>query len=163
MLDLQPAVAKDADSLFTLREQAARWLQARDIRQWVPGEVSPATFGAQVAAGEWFVDRWNEGIRAALRFCWSDPDTWGMRPPDAGYVHGLMVDRDHAGEGLGGQLLDWAEYRTIEAGRRLLRLDCVEGNQWLRRYYGDRGFHEVGRKDFEGSWFPAVLLEKALD
>ena len=86
-----------------------------------------------------------------------------MRPPDAGYVHGLVIDREHAGEGLGGQLLDWAERRTLQTGRTLLRLDCVEGNERLRRYYRDRGFREVGRKEFEASWFPAVLLEKALD
>jgi ribosomal protein S18 acetylase RimI-like enzyme len=54
------------------------------------------------------------------------------RPDDAGYVHGLVIDRSQAGEGLDGQLLDWAVGRTRHAGRQFLRLDCAADNERLR-------------------------------
>jgi protein-tyrosine phosphatase len=116
VLDLQPAVAEDAPDLHALREAAARWLLDRGIDQWRPGEIGLATFSAQTAAGEWFVDRLEGSIRAALRFLWADPQFWGPRPDDAGYVHGLMIRRRHAGEGLGAAALRWAEERARRSG-----------------------------------------------
>ncbi|HEV7755353.1 MAG TPA: GNAT family N-acetyltransferase [Mycobacteriales bacterium] len=161
MLDLRPAVAEDAARLHALREAAARWLQARGIRQWQPGEVEMATFGTQIAAGEWFLDRRGGAVRAALRFLWSDTPFRGERPDDTGYVHGLVIDRGQAGEGLGGQLLGGAEDRTRQAGRRFLRLDCAADNERLRGHYRERGFVERGRREFR-DWGPVVLLEKPL-
>lgn len=159
VLDLQPAVAEDARSLLALREEAARWLRERGIDQWRPGEVGPATFAAQIAAGEWFVHRVDGAVRGALRLLWADPRFWGPRPDDAGYVHGLVIDRDHAGQGLGVRLLDWAGTRTREAGRAFLRLDCAADNEQLRSYYRRLGFEDRGRRRV-GDWSPVMLFEK---
>lgn len=46
---------------------------------------------------------------------------WGPQPPDAAYVHGLVIDRNHAGLGLGRALLDWAGQQARQAGRSQLR------------------------------------------
>jgi GNAT superfamily N-acetyltransferase len=105
VLNVRPAAADDAERLHALRETSARWLTDRGIRQWEPGEVSLATVRAQAAAGEWFLDREDGQLRAALRFLWSDPEIWGADAGRAGYVHGLMVDRAYAGVGLGAALL----------------------------------------------------------
>jgi hypothetical protein len=63
--------------------------------------VALSTFRTQIAAGEWFLDGSGGGVRAALRFLWADPQLWGEQLDDAGYVHGLMIDRAHAGERVG--------------------------------------------------------------
>ncbi|MCW2703994.1 MAG: hypothetical protein JWQ37_1989 [Blastococcus sp.] len=72
-----------------------------------------------------------------------------------------MIDRSHAGEGVDGQLLDWAVGRTWHAGRQFLRLDCAADNDRLRGYYRERGFVELVRREFR-DWGPVMLLEKPL-
>jgi ribosomal protein S18 acetylase RimI-like enzyme len=161
VLFLQPAVAEDAPDLHALREAAARWLQERGIDQWRPGEVGLATFSTQIAAGEWFVDRLGGSVRAALRLLWTDPQFWGARPDDAGYVHGLVIDRRHAGKGLGTASLRWAEEQARAAGKTYLRLDHAADNGRLARYYRELGFIERGRREFD-AWGPVMLREKPL-
>lgn len=162
-----PTSARPSDvaRLVELRERAALWLTGRGIRQWEPGEVGPEEIAGQVSAGEWFVVRApGEGPPvAALRLLWDDEPIWGPRPPDAAYVHGLVVDRSHAGQGLGAALLNWAHLQAVAAGRSVLRLDCVESNADLRDHYRAAGWREVGRRDFAGPWHSAVLLERSLD
>ena len=156
----QPA---DAERLLALREAAASWLVGRGVRQWEPGEVTLQQVRDQVAAGEWFVARCGESVVGALRLLWQDEQIWGPQPPDAAYVHGLVVDRAHAGLGLGRALLDWAWQQAQRAGRRQLRLDCSEDNAALTAYYHRQGFETVGRRDFAGRWYSVVLLNKPLE
>lgn len=144
-----------------MREAAAHWLVERGIRQWQPGEMGVGIIRAQIAAGEWFVHRRAGDVIAALRFLWADPAFWGDQPDDAAYVHGLMIDRRHAGEGLGAAALWWAEGRARVAGRTFLRLDHAADNPGLARYYRELGFRERGRRQFE-AWGPVTLVEKEL-
>jgi ribosomal protein S18 acetylase RimI-like enzyme len=159
VLDLQPAHAGDAEELHALREAAARWLVARGIRQWLPGEMEIMTIRRQIEAGDWFVHRRTGGVVAALRFLWSDPEFWGEQPGDAAYVHGLAIDRGSAGEGLGAAALRWAEERARAAGRSYLRLDHASGNVRLSEYYRELGFLERGRREFD-AWGPVTLVER---
>ena len=85
----------------------------------------------------------------ALRFLWSDPLFWGEPSDDAAYVHGLVIDRRHAGEGLGAAALRWAEDKARAAEKPYLRLDHAADNARLARYYRERGFVERGRREFD--------------
>lgn len=146
-----------------LRDGAARWLQGRGIQQWIPGEVSLGRVEAEVRRGEWFVVRHGPEVIAAVRLSTRDDEVWGPRTEPALYVHGLVIDRRHAGRRLGAGLLRWAEAQARTAGARFLRLDCGAGNPALRRYYARFGFREVGCRRFaDPTLFPAVLLEKPL-
>lgn len=157
---MRPARPDDAAAILGLRAAAARWMAGRGIEQWHPGEVSLAEVRRQVDAGEWHVTGAGQGVQAALRLLWSDP-VWADDVP-AAYVHGLVIDRALAGRGLGAELLDWAGAQGRRAGASVLRLDCVEDNPGLRRYYARQGFREVGRRDFEGPWHSVVLLEREI-
>ena len=68
----------------------------------------------------------------------------------AGYVHAIAVRREFAG--LGPKLLDWAAARVREAGRELLRLDCLSGNAALRSYYERNGFVHCRDTDVADFW-----------
>jgi ribosomal protein S18 acetylase RimI-like enzyme len=151
----------DAVAILGLREAAALWLAGRGIEQWEPGEVSLAEVRGQVSRGEWHVACDAGVVCGALRLLWSDPAVWQRGGGIAVYVHGLVVDRGHAGAGLGARLLDWAAEHGRRAGAAVLRLDCAEGNAGLRRYYARLGFREVGRRDFAGPWHSVVLLERS--
>jgi GNAT superfamily N-acetyltransferase len=162
LLVVEKACPQDAPSLLALRHALEEWLESLGVEQWGRGEVVLNDVVRQVADGEWWVVRAGEGLLAALRLLWSDEPVWQRDDGPAAYVHGLMVDRAVAGGGVGAALLRWAEAQAREAGAPSLRLGCVESNARLRAYYAEQGFAEVGRRDFDGPWFSAVLLEKVL-
>ncbi len=159
---VERAFEQDAEELWRLRTVLEDWLEQQGIVQWDKGELSKLQLLDQVSRGEWHLTRDGSAICAALRFLWADPLTWGKLDGFAGYVHGLMVDRNHAGQGLGRRLLSWAEEQARKARAPLLRLDCVETNTRLRSYYVEQDFREVGRQDFGGRWRSVVLMEKSL-
>ena len=81
---------------------------------------------------------------------WSDRETWGDVPDDAGYVHGLAIRRDFAGTGLGREMLRRAEQMVSLAERTYLRLDCVADNEALNEYYRRAGFVYRGSGPWSG-------------
>lgn len=149
--------------MHELRRQIEDWLDEQGIEQWGHGHVSRQEITEQIHAGHWHVVRDPAmGVAAAVRLLWADPEVWGADDTLAVYVHGLMVQRDASGRGLGALLLDWAAGRSRTEGAEVIRLDCVESNTALRTFYQRQGFQEVGRRDFDGPWYSATLLEKIL-
>ncbi len=159
----EPVVASpsDANSIWQLRCQREEWLAARGIDQWRPGEVPVSTVQDQVQRREWHVVRQDGEVIAALRVLWADPDFWGPDDGAAVYVHGLMVDVDHAGAHLGSALLGWAADLAERRGRSYLRLDSALTNPALTRYYERLGFTRKGRKQI-GDLFEVILRERAV-
>ena len=85
-----------------------------------------------------------------LALQWSDEETWGEVPKDAGYVHGLAIRRSLASRGLGRELLRWAENQAASSGKKYLRLDCMTENRALNEYYKRAGFVYRGRARVRG-------------
>lgn len=150
-----------AGDLLSLRDDSARWLWSRGIEQWDVGEVSLATYVRSASAGELQVVRDNGHVIAGLRLAWSDEEIWADAAP-AAYVHGLVVARTHAGNGLGAALLSWVAERSTERGADLVRLDCVAANTELCAYYRRLGFVGAGLRDFgpDSRWRPVHRFEK---
>jgi hypothetical protein len=75
-----------------------------------------------------------------------------------------VVSRDAAGRGLGRAVLRAVEDGAVAAGCAVVRLDCVQGDAALRRWYLTDGYRVVGSRDWAakagGRLLPAVLLEK---
>lgn len=157
---LAPATAEDAAAVVRLRDAAAEWLLARGIEQWRPGELTEARVAARAAAGELWVSRVDGAVVAAVVIVAEDAAVWGTDAGPAGYVHTLVVDRRHAGRGLGRQVLATAE-DLIGAEHDRVRLDCASGNERLRAYYRDAGYREVGEREL-GRWGAVTLFEKRL-
>ena len=167
-MDVVQAVETDGPEILALRRAAEDWLAERGIIQWRPREVSVEQVEQQISRGEFFVarDREQSRIVGALRLIWSDPVVWPDSNERAGYVHGLVIDREFSGTSMGERLLVWAHRRSAQENAQYLRLDYVETNVRLRRYYLDAGFTEVGRRDFgddaDTGWFSVVLFERSL-
>jgi protein-tyrosine phosphatase len=159
-LTIRLATDADAEGVFELLEAAAEWLLSRDIRQWLPGEIRGDWLRQRIAGGEVYVATLDGVLAGSFRLIWSDEQTWGERPNDAGYVHGLVINRAFAGRGLGVRLLERAGQLVAEAGRTYLRLDCLTPNDALVAYYVRAGFAIVGEKRFTRA--SACLLQKRL-
>ncbi|WP_456284332.1 GNAT family N-acetyltransferase [Microbacterium sp. JZ101] len=163
---LRPAQTDDAPAILALRDALARWHLSRGIRQWTPGQVPLTEIQAQIAAGQWHVLDDRDEIEATVRVLDDDPLFWpDAEGDDAGYIHGLMVARSRAGEGLGGRVLAFAEGMIRSRGWAAARLDCVASNADLRSYYEGRGYVFQGIREFppEIGRVPAALFEKPLD
>lgn len=117
-------------------------------------------------SGEVWLAEAADRVAGAWELWWEDEDAWGPQPPTAGYVHRLMVDCRSVPPGTGRQLLRVAERRVTEAGRPLVRLDCLATKTRLTAYYLNAGYRVVGRK--EGKPQPGgmpksfMLLEKSV-
>ncbi|MEW2127834.1 GNAT family N-acetyltransferase [Streptomyces sp. NPDC007259] len=167
--DLRFRLARDTDlaSLVRLRDDAARRLLAQGVTgQWKPGELGEDHFRRIMETGEVWLAESGGRVVGAWELWWQDEDAWGPQPVPAGYVHRLMVDRARVPSGTGRRLLRAAERRVAEAGRTLVRLDCLAGNEPLTAYYLGAGYRVAGRKEGKpqpgGAPKSFTLLEKAL-
>lgn len=145
--EIVQASPADLDQVLSILVQAAEWLKLRGIRQW-GHYLDGATEEKQelveaIERGEVYLVR--QGGRPAgtvtLQAAPSEWDRqiWGdVADDDALYVHRFAVSRDFAGQGLGNQMLDFAEERGRSLGKRYLRLDCVGHNRRLTEYYQRR-------------------------
>lgn len=155
----------DLAAVVRLRDDAARWMLARGVTgQWQPGELSVDHFRRIMETGEVWLAEAAGRVVGAWELWWQDEDAWGPRSATAGYVHRLMVDHGSVPPGTGRRLLRVAERRVAEAGRPLVRLDCLAGNTRLKAYYLDAGYQVVGRKEGKpqpgGAPKTFTLLEK---
>jgi ribosomal protein S18 acetylase RimI-like enzyme len=143
-LTLVPATLQDLPMVLSILTEAAAWAQQRGALGLWQVPYPEAWVRPSVARGEvYLASRRGEPV-GTLTFRWDDPQFWGERPPDAGYVHRLAIRRSAAGDGVGEALLEWAERRVADARRPYLRLDCRSTHAGLRRYYRSAGFEIVG-------------------
>lgn len=159
---LQVALAQpsDLDEVMELMTEVAQWLIQKGCEgQWPP--VIPRDFiAASIERGEVYLARQGNQVVGTVTLQWSDLSMWGERPPDACYVHRLAIRRTHAGQGLGRELLRWAEQTALQQGKRYLRLDCWADNPFLPQYYTDAGFTYCGEVKV-GTW-RGCLFERPL-
>lgn len=143
------------ETVRSILEDASGWLHARGIVDQWPRTYDDAMLAREMAGGEIYLACQGGQAVGMLRLLWSDPEIWGERPDDAGYVHSLAIRRAVGGRGMGLRMLRWAEGRIAAAGRRYLRLDCWAENPELCRYYERAGFEPRGVVSFADGWAAA--------
>lgn len=137
------ATAEQAGLVTGLLTDAAGRLAEWGIDQW-PYPFPEHIVRASIARADTYLAWLDGGPVGTLALYWADPTFWGDQPPNAGYVHRLVVAWTAAGQGLGAQLLDWAAGHTSAQQRRWLRLDCGADNTTLRAFYERQGFRHAG-------------------
>ncbi|MDQ6419465.1 GNAT family N-acetyltransferase [Paenibacillus sp. LHD-117] len=161
-LHIRRARADDVDRLRGLLCEAARWIRAEHgFWQWREEMFTAERVSAYVASHEMFVAFRGGELVGCFSVHWAYEEIWGEQfHDDAGYVHRLAVARSCKGEGIGSELLAFAEQYIREKGKRWMRLDCMADNPGLNRYYERSGFILKGR--FDGEGWSANLYEKEL-
>jgi hypothetical protein len=94
------ATVSDAPAVRALRDELARWMVQRGIRQWSPGEMPDEWIEVCIAFGSVYLVSHDDRLIGSVTIVWDDPLIWGKQPEPAGYIHMLMVDRDVAGHGI---------------------------------------------------------------
>ncbi|MFG2324193.1 GNAT family N-acetyltransferase [Streptomyces sp. NPDC048568] len=135
----------DLAKLLDFRQEAAAWLSRLGTDQWqrpYPADKLLAT----IEAGEVFMVR--DGDITAATITLTPVAEEGLWTADellepSLFINKLTVARTHAGQNLGGRLLDWAGDRAHRAGAEWLRLDAWTTNTDLQAYYLRHGFRHV--------------------
>jgi len=136
------ATPDDLDILVAFRDQAAAWLASRGIDQWQePWPTEDLTV-------EGMLRNIQDDDKPAATITinrWAKPELWTEqeRAEPALYAYKVTVDRAHAGQGLGAELLDWAGTKAADEGADWLRVDVWTTNEHLQHYYLREGFTYV--------------------
>jgi len=141
-LELRRASIRDGDVVVDLLSVAARWMLDAGIRQW-PDPFPHEIVEGSIERRETYLAFARGQVVGSTALYEEDPNWWGDRPPDALYVHRLVVSLEARGQNIGVQLLDWAQRQAATAGRTWLRLDCGTDNLRMRKYYEGLGFSHV--------------------
>jgi ribosomal protein S18 acetylase RimI-like enzyme len=160
-LEVREAGIADLDAVMSMLEEAARWMVCRRIEGWTPDSFSRRRIADLIESGGMYLAVLDGQPIGTFALQWSDRETWGNVPDDAGYVHGLAVRRNLAGMGLGREILRRAEQMVSRTKREYLRLDCVADNEALNEYYRRAGFGYRGRAVVRG--LAVSLYEKEVD
>jgi GNAT superfamily N-acetyltransferase len=149
-VNVRRAHHEDAVTVAALLDEATVWVTDLGFSQW-PLPFPREQLAAAIDRGEVYVVEAEDGEAVAtVSMLLDDPEYWGVRPPDAVYVHKLAVRRDRAGRGIGAAIVEWANAEAAEAGREFLRLDCLGDNPHIRDYYEDLGFQHRGDLVLDG-------------
>lgn len=149
-LEVRVAHPYELDVVISILEDAARWMVSHGIEGWRPNSFSRQRIAEIMERGEMYLAMLAGQAVGTFALQWSDTETWGRVPDDAGYVHGLAVRRDLAGMELGRELLRCAANKVSLSGRKYLRLDCVADNEALNQYYLRAGFGYRGKVTVRG-------------
>lgn len=135
------ATAESLDRFIPLLEEIGRWLWEKGVRQWAPG-----TFERDRDRIRFLVDNGclllaYQGQRLAGGCILTEVDPGWPRPSaEAMYLSSLAVARFAAGQGLGDRIVDACLRAARRRGKSLIRLDCWEGNEFLKSFYRRVGF-----------------------
>ncbi|MGW1903082.1 GNAT family N-acetyltransferase [Streptomyces hirsutus] len=144
-MKITPALPEDLPKLLAFRQEAASWLSELGTDQWsrpYPADRLLVT----IESGTVFMVRDGEETAATITLTpdaeeglWTEQE---LSEPSL-FINKLTVARTHAGQNLGGRLLDWAGDRAFRASVKWLRLDAWTTNEALQRYYLRQGFQPV--------------------
>ncbi|MDX2733528.1 GNAT family N-acetyltransferase [Streptomyces sp. PA03-2a] len=135
----------DVATLLTFREEAAAWLTRLGTDQWQRPYPADRLLAAIEAGTVFMVADGNVTAATITLTADAEDGLWTEKElsEPSRFINKLTVARSHAGQNLGGRLLDWARDRAYRDGAMWLRLDAWTSNDALQRYYLQHGFTHV--------------------
>lgn len=172
---IRHATAQDIDRIEDIYSRIhTRQEQGHTVIGWQRG-IYPTRETAEKALrrGDLFVQTLEDGtVVGAAIFNQIQDDfyadaPWQYPAPDCEVMvmHTLVTDPRFGGQGFGSRFADFYEEYALSHGCRYLHIDTNERNLTARRFYGNRGYREIGvcPCDFNGLMgVRLVLLEKKL-
>lgn len=164
-LDFRQSTLDDALTLAEILTQAMKYKLSLGDKAWGDEPYTAQEVQDRIKKGHTYTALIGDKIVGTLIFLLDDEMMWGKQPPVAAYVHQLAIKDDYHGQGLGGQLLDWAGKKAALEGRKLLRLDFPPHNTGLKKYYEKLGFKFVMYREIHGphATYTAALYERPIE
>jgi len=147
-ISFRKARAEELDTVLGLLQEAALWLQEKNIEYWrdwlTPSPALVEWIKEGFDRSEFFIVEGCGEVIGCFRLQWEDRLFWGKMNDEAGYLHSFTISRRFAGAGIGKRVLALIESYCRENGKQYLRLDCGKENAALCKYYEELGFRRVG-------------------
>jgi len=165
---VRPAALSDMSAIIDLIDSSARWLQTyKSTDQWARPWPNRKERDTRISRGivggsTWMVES-NAGLVGTITYRdKGNPHLWTgyeLREP-AVYVSRLIVSRQHASQGIGAALIDWAGMRARDTwAAHWIRVDVWTTNLALHEYYKGQGFEHLRTLEFEHYWdYPSAAL-----
>ncbi len=163
--DLRVAPSDSPEVSAAIIEEVAAWGTSEGFPNWIPGTFAgPDSRGVShllgdIAAGGLYLVWRGDTAVATISLLEDDPMFWPGAGSDALYVHRFAVRRSAAGAGRTAVL--WCVDEARRRGRSFVRLDCLQDNPGIRRYYERFGFVAVDEKVINGTAY--ALYELPVD
>jgi ribosomal protein S18 acetylase RimI-like enzyme len=157
--DVARAQLADVEKVRAILEEAREWLVSKGIDQW-PYPWTKDWLADKISQHDVYLAVENGSVIGTVTIQWSDRETWGEMPDDAGYIHHVTTHREHARRGLGLELLRWAERRIESCDKKYSRLDCWSENPKLCSYYEAAGYQY--QRTVATRYGPVSLYQKEL-
>lgn len=152
---VRQATLEDLATVCDILQEAALWLEKRNIALWGEKEISPQVISLDIQADLFYIAFCDNCAAGVVKFQTEDLVFWSDIPhQDSAFIHRLAVRRSFAGGLVSTALMKWAVCHSRQLGKRYLRLDCDAARHSLRSVYEKFGFRHHSNKQV-GSYFIA--------
>lgn len=164
----------ELDVVLGLIDGAAAWLRKEKpaTRQWNRPWPDPDGRSKRVWAGLRDAETWllldgaDDPIGTVTIKTEGHDELWTAREraTQAVYLHRLVIERRHAGTGLGAELIDWAgrKGRSEHPAAELIRIDVWSDNAELHDYYRRQGFRYIATRTTSDRSPSGAVFEKPI-
>jgi GNAT superfamily N-acetyltransferase len=156
------APIQSLDEFITLLDQVGEWLWHKGVKQWKPGvhRENRAEHARRVEQGCLILAYHQEKLAGGCILSELTPEAWPAAP-DTLALYSLAAARFAAGKKLGAQILQYCSQVAARRGKARIRLDCWDGNDFLKSYYQRQGFKMLDAIQADGYY--VRLFEKQTD
>ena len=136
------ASTESLDAFITLLDEVGEWLWNKGVKQWEPGEHRKKEVQLRTLVERGCLVLAYDGDRLAGGCILSEilPGEWPEGVDDGLMFGSFVVARFAAGQDVGHQIIQGAIQFATKRQQPAIRLDCWEGNDFLKAYYQREGF-----------------------
>lgn len=154
-ISVRQATLKDLATVCDILQEAALWLEKRNMALWGEKDISPKVISSNIQANLFYIAFCASSAAGVVKFQTKDLVFWSDIPhQDSAFIHRLAVRRRFAGGAVSTALMKWAVGHSRQLGKRYLRLDCDAARHNLRSVYEKFGFRHHSNIQL-GSYFIA--------
>ena len=152
---IRQATLEDVKTVSDILNEAASWLEQRNMKLWGKQEISTEIIAFDIQLGLFYIAFYGNSAVGVVKFQTEDRVFWSDIPhQDSAFIHRLAVRRNFAGGSISTALMAWAIDRSRQLGKRYLRLDCDAERLSLRSVYEKFGFRHHSNRQV-GAYFVA--------
>jgi GNAT superfamily N-acetyltransferase len=138
---IRQATLEDLATVCDILQEAALWLEKRNMKLWGEQEISPKVVRSDIQSNSFYIAFCENYAAGVVKFQTEDLVFWSDIPhQDSAFIHRLAVRRSFAGGLVSTALMKWAINYSRQLGKRYLRLDCDVARHSLRSVYEKFGF-----------------------
>ncbi|MEW9530716.1 GNAT family N-acetyltransferase [Microbispora sp. NPDC049125] len=150
---IRRARRNDVRAVSALLAASAAWMRQRGSQAWPPGGFPDERILLDIGDGTcWLLMERSTKAPVATLVLDARPDAEfiaaglgveGQPVTEALLVHKMAVDRNQAGKGIGGLLLDWVCAQAAQAGKDWVWINVARDNRRLQAWYISNGFEHM--------------------